>query len=145
MAGSFHVRPIQALDHSAVSEMARLVELELDLDVELGKPWTVLFVSEVRGGPLASYALGWQLADEFELVQVAAAPEFRRRGAGRAVLQALLDEARFRGCRAAFLEVRASNVAARGLYRELGFVETRIRSGYYSDGEDAVEMRHSLV
>jgi ribosomal-protein-alanine N-acetyltransferase len=61
------------------------------------------------------------------------------------VLQALLDEARSRGCRAAFLEVRASNAAALGLYRGLGFIQTGIRSGYYSDGEDAVEMRHSLA
>ena len=41
----------------------------------------------------------------------------------------------------AFLEVRASNCAARALYEKLGFREIYVRRRYYGNGENAVIMR----
>jgi ribosomal-protein-alanine N-acetyltransferase len=38
------------------------------------------------------------------------------------------------------LEVRASNIAAIGLYESAGFTKFNVRARYYADGEDAVEM-----
>jgi ribosomal-protein-alanine N-acetyltransferase len=44
------------------------------------------------------------------------------------------------------LEVRASNEVARNLYRKLGFEDSGLRKGYYSDtGEDAVIMWKKLM
>ena len=44
------------------------------------------------------------------------------------------------------LEVRASNIAARKLYKKLGFKDVGIRKGYYADtGEDAVIMWNELI
>jgi ribosomal-protein-alanine N-acetyltransferase len=44
------------------------------------------------------------------------------------------------------LEVRRSNAPAIALYRALGFVETGVRKGYYSDdGEDALVFRLELT
>jgi ribosomal-protein-alanine N-acetyltransferase len=60
------------------------------------------------------------------------------------LLVAVLADARGRARRAAYLEVRRSNQAALALYHDLGFQQTRVRKAYYSGGEDAVEMRHSL-
>jgi N6-L-threonylcarbamoyladenine synthase/ribosomal-protein-alanine N-acetyltransferase len=55
---------------------------------------------------------------------------------------ALIGEARKRGAREVFLEVRADNPGAQQLYRELGFEEIGVRPQYYQpDGVDAVVMR----
>lgn len=68
----------------------------------------------------------------------------RRRGLGRALATALLDEAARRGAREVFLEVRADNPGARALYESLGFVQIAARPAYYQpDGVDAVIMRRT--
>ena len=43
-----------------------------------------------------------------------------------------------------FLEVRAGNVAARRLYRQLGFRDLGVRRGYYGPGQDAIVMELRL-
>lgn len=60
--------------------------------------------------------------DHAGLFAVHTAPEQRRRGVGRAVVDALLAEARRRGSRTAYLQVTADNEAALALYRPFGFV-----------------------
>ena len=55
------------------------------------------------------------------LFAVNTAPAHRQRGLGRAVVVALLEEARRRGSRAAYLQVTADNEAALALYRPFGF------------------------
>jgi len=56
-----------------------------------------------------------------------------------------VDEARRRGAREAFLEVRVDNDAARRLYASEGFDEIGTRRGYYDNGRvDAVVMRREL-
>lgn len=73
--------------------------------------------------------------DEAEILNLAVAPEFRRRGLGLALIRSVKRPA-------VFLEVRESNAAARALYRNAGFAETGIRFGYYSHPEEsAIVMR----
>lgn len=88
---------------------------------------------------LLGHAIGRDLAGEGEVLSIVVAPEARRRGVGTALLEALLD--RLDG--PTFLEVRASNAAARALYARHGFDDVGVRPGYYQDGEDAVLMRRS--
>jgi ribosomal protein S18 acetylase RimI-like enzyme len=52
---------------------------------------------------------------------LAVLPEYRGRGAGRALLQAAEDHARREGCCRLTLEVLESNAGARALYRRFGF------------------------
>jgi ribosomal-protein-alanine acetyltransferase len=69
----------------------------------------------------------------------------RGSGRGRALLRALLAEAAERGAREVFLEVRADNPVAQGLYVSEGFAEIGRRAGYYQpDDVDAVIMRLDL-
>jgi ribosomal-protein-alanine acetyltransferase len=76
-----------------------------------------------------------------DIQTVAVAPEHRGKGLGRLLVEALLSEARERLVSAVFLEVRADNDAARGLYASLGFQEIDRRTGYYQpDGVDALVM-----
>ncbi|WP_144876965.1 ribosomal protein S18-alanine N-acetyltransferase [Microbacterium sp. 1.5R] len=68
--------------------------------------------------------------------------EHRGAGRGRALLRALLDTAADRGAREVFLEVRADNPGAEGLYRSEGFEEIGRRPRYYQpDDVDAIVMR----
>ncbi|MFB4349068.1 ribosomal protein S18-alanine N-acetyltransferase [Microbacterium sp. CR_7] len=68
--------------------------------------------------------------------------EYRGAGRGRALLRALLGTAAERGAREVFLEVRADNPGAEGLYRSEGFEEIGRRPRYYQpDDVDAIVMR----
>ena len=60
------------------------------------------------------------------------------------VVSAVIDEAVTSGARVVFLEVRAGNVVARRLYRQLGFRDLGVRRGYYGPGQDAIVMELPL-
>jgi ribosomal-protein-alanine N-acetyltransferase len=67
-------------------------------------------------------------------------------GTGSALLGALIDAARDRDCAEVFLEVRADNPRAHGLYQRRGFEEIGVRRGYYKpSGVDAIVMRKDLL
>ena len=73
---------------------------------------------------------------------IAVAAEQRGKGLGRVLFTELLDEARRRGVHEVFLEVRADNPGAEGLYRSEGFEEIGRRPRYYQpDDVDAIVMR----
>jgi [ribosomal protein S18]-alanine N-acetyltransferase len=68
------------------------------------------------------------------------------RGIGSALLGALLTAARDRGRTEVFLEVRADNPRAHGLYQRRGFADIGVRRGYYQpSGTDAIVMRKDLL
>jgi len=92
--------------------------------------------------PIAGYICVWVVSDELHVNNMAVHPRWRRRGVAKALLQAALDHGRAGGARSAFLEVRASNVAAQGLYRQFRFAPVGVRERYYTHPvEDAVVMR----
>jgi ribosomal-protein-alanine N-acetyltransferase len=81
-----------------------------------------------------------------DVLTIAVRPAFWGRGIGSALLAALLAAARDRGCAEVFLEVRADNPRAQGLYRRRGFAEIGVRRGYYQpSGTDAIVMRKDLL
>ena len=90
-------------------------------------------------------AIGFLVAQcggaEWELENMAVLPGFRRRGAGAALLAALLAEARARQAERILLEVRPSNQSAIHLYGQGGFALLARRPDYYRDPvEDALIM-----
>ena len=52
--------------------------------------------------------------------EVGVAPPYQRRGAGRGLLEALLEVAHARGCTVVWVGTEIDNVAARGLYEATG-------------------------
>lgn len=79
---------------------------------------------------------------EWEIENIAIAGSARRRGLGTRLLGELLDMARAKGAEAVFLEVRASNRAARALYEKWAFSESGQRRSYYQNPqEDAIVYR----
>jgi ribosomal-protein-alanine N-acetyltransferase len=94
---------------------------------------------------LIGYVLFWLIAGEAQINNFAVHPDFRRRGIGRAMMRKVLDLIQSLGGGFVVLEVRLSNLAAQGLYRELGFTEIGRRRGYYfNPEEDALVMGLSL-
>jgi [ribosomal protein S18]-alanine N-acetyltransferase len=76
--------------------------------------------------------------DERELLNLAVAPEFRRRGAGAGLVRSLVTSDAI----SVFLEVRECNRAARLFYKSLGFQEIGVRPRYYdSPPESAIVMK----
>lgn len=93
------------------------------------------------GEAIAGFAGLWLMVDEAHVVTVAVLPDERRHGYGRALVHGLLHVALRHEMSSATLEVRASNEAARALYRGYGFYEVGERKRYYSDNrEDAIIM-----
>lgn len=83
--------------------------------------------------------------DEAEIQLVATAEMYRSCGRGRKIMDDLMAEAKRRGVKSVFLEVRISNAPAQKLYLSCGFRGVYARSRYYPDGEDAIVMRKELV
>jgi ribosomal-protein-alanine N-acetyltransferase len=136
-----------ARDLPSVRELSKLSGSGFDPEAELARAWARIWVARrVEGGEPIGFALTWRAADEVHVIDLAVVPEARRRGCGRALLDAVIREARTGEARLLLLEVRAGNAAALALYRSAGFFEHGVRRAYYSDnGEDAVEMRLTLT
>jgi ribosomal-protein-alanine N-acetyltransferase len=155
MNGGFVVRPLEALDLGCVSALHR------EAFEPLGeRPWTCrefagLLASPGVAGLLVEvegredgFALWRTAADEAELLTVAVRGDRRRRGLGRALLAAVVDQARRGGAENLFLEVGVDNAAARSLYAQAGFVEVGRRPDYYrrqAGRADALVLRLTLI
>lgn len=78
----------------------------------------------------AGFALTRGLFDEEELLLFAVAPEHRRKGLGARLLTNVITDAKARGIRRLFLEMRRNNPAGK-LYDAFGFRTVGVRPGYY--------------
>lgn len=106
------------------------------LEDGLTRAWVARSSGRVVGGAILRVVAG-----EGELLRIAVRPEARRHGVGRAILGVILSAAADACPLGVYLEVRASNVAARTLYARVGFVDHGRRRNYYQDPiEDAILM-----
>ena len=67
-------------------------------------------------------------------------PNYRGRGKGTELLNALITRSRMEGIRYITLEVREENLSARKFYKGRGFIEVGTLERYYSDGGSAIRM-----
>ncbi len=104
------------------------------------------YVACDAAGTVCGYLCTVSCPPEYEIGNIAVLPAFRRAGVGQALLSFALETAKGQGAEDVYLEVRASNVPAQGLYEKNGFVRIGIRRNYYkSPTEDAVLMKKTLV
>ena len=90
---------------------------------------------------IIGYADIWIIAGEAQLNNIAVDEKYRGMHIGEALLEHMIEVSRRAGCTVMTLEVREGNTAARPLYTKLGFKETAVRRGYYTDNnEDAILM-----
>jgi ribosomal protein S18 acetylase RimI-like enzyme len=123
------VRPLQAADGPALRQAcfpgASAGEIDQAVAASLARTRAgrgVYLVVEWGGEIVGSGQLvPW--GQDAEIADLVVAPAFRRRGVGQALLIALLDAARSRGCRTVEIGADCDNEAALSLYRQLGFVD----------------------
>jgi [ribosomal protein S18]-alanine N-acetyltransferase len=103
--------------------------------------WVAEEKSEVTG-----FIVARRVASDLEILNFAVRPDWRNRGIGAALLREVLGwGATFHGEKA-FLEVRASNLAALRFYEHNGFEVTGRRTRYYSAPiEDALVLTARLA
>jgi ribosomal-protein-alanine N-acetyltransferase len=109
---------------------------------ELAKPSSLsLGAFDPETGALLGYLIISRYVDAWHVMNVAVAPEHRRRKIATSLLEQLFDLTAGDGRRGYTLEVRVSNDVAIRLYERAGFKPRGIRRGYYTDNrEDALIM-----
>jgi ribosomal-protein-alanine N-acetyltransferase len=108
---------------------------------ELRKPSSVAIGAYLEDGVLVGYAFVSRYVDAWHVMNIAVAPDFRRRGIATTLLGRLFEVTAADPRRGYTLEVRVSNADAIRLYEKLGFEARGIRRGYYTDNrEDALIM-----
>ena len=132
-------------------DILKLMEIELSGFVS---PWSLetlrqelenhdrthYVVADIQG-EVVGYAGLWVIIDEGHITRIAVDPKFRRQGIGQDLVKTLMEVGANSGCQSFTLEVMASNIGARKLYKDLGFEEVGFRPGYYEmEDQDAVIM-----
>ena len=139
---------------ASLSDLDAIAEIE---EKSFSTPWSVnslkeslsddrytFLVADV-GGDVVGYGSILPVLDECDLLNIAVLPELRGQGLGKALMNALISEAKNMGVAYMHLEVRESNENAIGLYRSLGFETDGIRKNYYKMPlENAVLMTKAL-
>ncbi len=101
------------------------------------------------GSPPEGFVLARLAADEAEILAISVAASRRRRGLGRALMDAVLRHLYAQRAQSLFLEVDEGNAGAIALYRRLGFDEVARREAYYGSDETdksaAIVMRRELL
>lgn len=137
-AEELHLIKGGSADLDAVTEVMRAA-----FDDRFGEAWTrsqcagilpmpgvQLVLARDGEGDLAGFSLFRTVADEAELLLLAVAPDCRRRGIGRMLLDHFMDRARDAGASRVHLEVREGNPAVM-MYRQAGFILAGRRPKYY--------------
>jgi ribosomal-protein-alanine N-acetyltransferase len=107
---------------------------------EVYSRYSITRVAELDG-LIVGYICVKQIVDECHLLDIATHPDYRRQGIATMLLNNVLRDLKEGNCRNMYLEVRASNLAARKLYEKFGFKTAGIRKSYYSKPEeDAIIM-----
>ena len=143
-----------AVRAAAAADLDAIVEIER---ASFGDPWSLKSFRDslahdfVRvlvledDGVVVGYAVVWVSSVECELANLAVSPARRGAGLGAQLLDAVLRQMHEEGLLVIFLEVRASNAAARRLYASRGFHEVGVRPNYYKrPDEDALVLRRDL-
>lgn len=111
---------------------------------ELKNNFAAYLVCDVEG-EVAGYGGIWVVFEQAHITNVAIGHDYRLRGLGKSLMLELEKVARQKKATHILLEVRPSNLAARTMYKKLGFVDMSIRKAYYSDNnEDAIVMTKYL-
>ncbi len=135
-----------------VPEIAALEKLcfpdpwsEMSIGSELNNRLSLWLVAQIDGR-VAGYVGSQTVLDMCDMMNIAVAPEHRRKGIAEALVNALVSRLQSERVAALLLEVRASNEAAKALYGKLGFIQVGCRPAYYRNPkEDAWILKKELT
>ena len=143
---------------ASLADADQIARMSSDLiEVGLGWSWTVQRVTRAiqcpdttvltakAGLTVQGFAIMRFGQDEAHLNLLAVAPNDRRRGLGRHLMQWLEESCRVAGSFVIYLEVRATNHVARCFYQRLGYREIAWVPRYYQGVETAIRMARDLT
>lgn len=97
-------------------------------------------------GKIVGYGGVWYIMDEGHITNVAIHSDYRKRGFGKKLVQAIIEKSLEHNINHMTLEVRKSNIPAITLYERMGFKIAGTRPKYYADNnEDALIMWADLA
>lgn len=138
-----NIAPMTLADLDAVMEIESIAfpthwaratfERELTADNGIGFYWAVK--PQQADSKVICYGGYWLMSPDVHITSVATHPAWRQQGLAKKLMLHMLREAHSQGAVEAKLEVRVTNVAARTLYANLGFVEVGRRRNYYPPTE----------
>lgn len=109
-------------------------------------PWSAQDFADLLASPNvflvsedAGFALGRAVLDEAELLTLAVGPMSQRSGIGMRLLAGFESAAQKNGATRAFLEVAATNTAAKSLYVKAGWSKDGLRKGYYRANDRTID------
>ena len=141
MSGEVIIRPytpedldgIMALENACFSDAWSADNMKACLSMPVVRAW----VAE-RDDRVIGFVIGYLIPPEGEVADVCVSPDERGKGIAKALMETMMDAS---DCIEFFLEVRASNRSAIGLYHRLGFEVLGVRKRYYDKPrEDAIVM-----
>lgn len=111
----------------------------------LDHPATVGFKLAIPHERMIGFVIGMIESEHTgHVIALAIAPEYRRQGLGRLMMDEIEEAFRQNDVWISRLEVRVGNNAAELLYIGLDYTSVRTLQGYYSNGEDALLMTKDL-
>ncbi len=148
-----HKVELQNMSYEDIDQVCEIEKLSFttpwsreSFEAEITKNNLARYIAAKVDGKVAAYGGMWIVLDEGHITNIAVHPDYRGQKIGEKLVQALIRTAKENKVSSITLEVRASNEVARNLYKKLGFEDSGLRKGYYSDtGEDAVIMWKKLT
>lgn len=129
MAGEWEIRPFEARDGEAVVALWHACSLVVpwndpvkDIERKLRVQREMFLVGSLGGGVVATVMAGYE-GHRGWVNYLAVAPECRRQGLGRRMMEAAQAGLHAMGCPKINLQIRKSNLSAARFYRSLGYVE----------------------
>ncbi|MBE6954978.1 MAG: ribosomal-protein-alanine N-acetyltransferase [Ruminococcaceae bacterium] len=142
------IRKMAEADVPAVAELEKLCFSmpwsENAIRSELENNLSLWLVAE-HDGAVCGYVGSQTVLDESDVMNIAVSESARGKGIAGNLMRELMRNLCDIGSEKLTLEVRVSNLPARGLYAKLGFQQVGVRKNYYRDPrEDALILSISL-
>lgn len=152
-------QPVAAVRAAVLADLPSIMTLDLQVS---SSPWSQAALTRYcdtaiadsfcalvfeQAGQVIGFLIYSRVLDEANIDNLAVDPAYQGRGLGRVLLRAALEQMRSLALARCMLEVSESNVAARALYKNNGFVIDGVRPRYYKTAqgrEDALLMSRRL-
>lgn len=117
--------------------------------VEMNDPASTTYLASEGEQIIGAALLRWA-DEEVEIAYVAVAENMRRRGLGKQLIAALVEQARLRGMRAVLVGTANSSIGNIAFYQKCGFRMDHVRRDYFSYFaqpviEDGIPIRDMIV
>ncbi len=142
------VKKVTAEDTALLTQITELEQMCIPnpwsyemFELEAGRTGGIVLAALDENGDVMGFLTAQRVVDAADINNVAVHPDKRRQAVGSALLAAFLEQNA--DCVQIFLEVRASNEAAIGLYKKHGFLAVGMRKRYYTNPvEDGILMQY---